>query len=80
VLGRGLLGLLDEHHRDAIADRVTAAATAAREAVALLAERAVVGRADEDLEQLLIDRHPSMLVVRLQRCGRTDRSRVRAVI
>ena len=57
VLGRGLLGLLDQHHRDPIADGITAAATPANEAVAFLAERTVVRRAHEDLEQLLIDRH-----------------------
>src|SRR6267378_4293906 len=66
VLGRGLLGLFDEHHRDAIADRISTTTLAADEPIALLGQRTVVRRTDEDLEQLLIDGHTSMLVVHLQ--------------
>src|SRR4029453_1165233 len=57
LLGRGLLGLFDEHHGDAITHRITTATATADEAVALLAERTVVRGTDKDLEELLIDGH-----------------------
>jgi len=55
----GLLGLVDEHDRDVVPDRVTAAASLTDEAIGVFAERPVVGRAHEDLEELLVDRHRS---------------------
>src|SRR5207247_6015742 len=51
-------GLLEQHHRDAVADREPLAALGADEVLALLAHRRVVlVGAGQDLEELAVDRH-----------------------
>jgi hypothetical protein len=52
-------GLLDEHHRDPVADRVAPAAGGAHDRVPtlLVLDRAVAGGADEDLEEPVVDGH-----------------------
>ena len=62
--GRGLLGLVDQHHGDAVADRVAIAARPADEDLLGLAvvELTPIVRADQDLEQLGVECSRSVLL------------------
>ena len=51
----GLLGLFNQHDRDPVLDRVTAAALGADQAIRLQPDRTLADGASQDLEQLLVD-------------------------